>query len=105
MYAVDQTGGKQYRVEEGQLIRVERLDGAPGDEIDLERVLLVGEKDQVHVGRPLVEGARVVGQIVREERGPKIRVFKYKRRKGYHRTRGHRQAQTLLRIRSIAAPA
>ena len=105
MYAVVQTGGKQYRVEEGQILGVEKLAGEPGAEVELERVLMIGDGTSVHVGAPVVEGARVVGEIVRQQRGPKIRVYKYKRRKGYSRTKGHRQSETLLRIRSISAPA
>ena len=105
MYAVIETGGKQYRVEEGELLAVERLAGEPGAEIGLERVLLVGGGERLLVGNPVVEGARVVGQVVRQQRGPKVRVFKYKRRKKYARRIGHRQAQTLIRIRSIHVPA
>ena len=103
MYAVVQTGGKQYRVEEGQLLEVEKLVGEPGTDVQLDRVLMVVDGTSVHVGAPMVEGASVVGQIVRQQRGPKIRVYKYKRRKGYSRTRGYRQSETLLRIRSISA--
>ena len=104
MYAVIQTGGKQYRVEEGQLLDVELLTAQPGEEIGLERVLMIGGGEQVLVGTPVVEGARVVGEVVLHKRGPKIRVFVYKRRKKYARRQGHRQAQTTLRIRSIQAP-
>lgn len=105
MYAVIKTGGKQYRVEEGELLAVERLTGEPGQDVDLDRVLLVGGGEQVLVGNPLVAGARVVGQVVRQQRGPKIRIFTYKRRKKHARRVGHRQLQTLLRIRSIEVPA
>lgn len=105
MYAVIQTGGKQYRVEEGELLAVERLAGEPGATIDLDQVLMIGGGEAVLVGSPTVAGARVVGQVVRQTRGRKIRVFTYKRRKKYARRIGHRQAQTVIRIQSIQAPA
>ena len=100
MFAVVRTGGKQLRVEPGDVVRVERLDGQPGDQIALEDVLMVGG-DQVTVGTPRVEGARVMATIEGEGRGPKIKVFKMKRRKRYRLTQGHRQTYTCLRIDSI----
>ncbi len=105
MYAVIETGGKQYRVEEGELLAVERVMGEPGSTVDLERVLLIGGGEAVVVGSPVVTGARVVGQVVRQTRGRKIRIFTYKRRKKYARRIGHRQAQTVIRIQKIEAPA
>ncbi|MFN7954516.1 MAG: 50S ribosomal protein L21 [bacterium] len=105
MYAVIETGGKQYRVEEGELLAVERLGGEPGATVDLDRVLLIGGGEAVLVGAPVVAGARVVGEVVRQARGRKIRVFTYKRRKKYARRIGHRQAQTVIRIQKIEAPA
>ncbi len=105
MYAVIETGGKQYRVEEGELLAVERVMGEPGATVDLERVLLIGGGEAVVVGSPVVTGARVVGQVVRQTRGRKIRIFTYKRRKKYARRIGHRQAQTVIRIQKIEAPA
>jgi large subunit ribosomal protein L21 len=105
MYAVIQTGGKQYRVAQGDLITIEKLEGAAGDRIELNSVLMVGEGDQVTVGRPWLEQARVVGTIVRQERGPKVLIYKHKRRKGYQKRQGHRQSQTLLRVTDIVADA
>jgi large subunit ribosomal protein L21 len=101
MYAIIHTGGKQYRVSQGDLVTVEKLDGAPGDQIEINSVLMVGEGAQVTVGQPHLEQARVVGTIVRQERGPKIIIYKHKRRKGYQKKQGHRQSQTLLRVTDI----
>lgn len=101
MYAVIRTGGKQVRVEPGQAVRIEKIEGEVGQGVSLAEVLLVGADDQVKVGRPLVEGARVSGTITAQARHPKIRVFKMKRRQNYRRTKGHRQAYTEVRIDSI----
>jgi large subunit ribosomal protein L21 len=101
MYAVIQTGGKQYRVSEGDLVTIEKLAGAAGDRIEIDSVLMVGEGDQVTVGQPRLERARVVGTIVRQQRGPKVLIYKHKRRKGYQKRQGHRQWQTLLRVTEI----
>jgi large subunit ribosomal protein L21 len=104
MYAVIETGGKQYRVRPGDVIEVERLEGA-ADGVRFDRVLLV-EGEGVHaVGTPVVAGAVVSASAVAEVRGPKIRVFKKKRRKGYRRTTGHRQHLLRLRIDDIQLPA
>ncbi|MCA9529958.1 MAG: 50S ribosomal protein L21 [Myxococcales bacterium] len=102
MYAVIQTGGKQYRVAEGDTIRVEKLSGDVGSEIELDRVLMVGG-ERVEVGKPTVAGAKVVAEIVAQDRAKKIIVFKMKRRKGYRRHNGHRQPYTELRIKSLTA--
>jgi len=101
MYAVIRTGGKQARVAPGESIRLEKLDGAVGDTVELSEVLLVGDQGDPRVGTPLVEGARVVGTITAQGRGPKVIVFKMKRRKGYRRKRGHRQAYTEVRVEKI----
>ena len=101
MYAVIRTGGKQVRVEPGQAVRIEKIDGDVGSNVTLPEVLLVGEEDSVKIGQPLVEGAQVSGTITAQARHPKIRVFKMKRRKGYRRTQGHRQAYTEVRIDTI----
>ncbi|MGH7369379.1 MAG: 50S ribosomal protein L21 [Candidatus Methylomirabilaceae bacterium] len=101
MYAVIESGGKQRRVAPGALVTLERIEGEAGTQVELAKVLLVAEGDDVKVGKPYVEGARVVSEIVRQGRGPKITVFKFKRRKRYRRTQGHRQAQTTVRIKEI----
>ena len=101
MYAVIRTGGKQARVAPGDSIRVEKLEGSVGDPVELSEVLLVGDEGEPRIGTPLVEGAKVVGTITAQDRGPKITVFKMKRRKGYRRKRGHRQAYTELRVEKI----
>lgn len=101
MYAIVETGGKQYRVREGDEIRVERLPAPEDGEVALERVLAVGEGASVQVGAPFVEGARVVAQVLGEGRGRKVRVFKYKPKVNYRRRQGHRQAFTRLRVLRI----
>ncbi len=101
MYAVVRTGGKQVRVTPGLAVRVEKLSGAVGDPIELDQVLLVGGEGETRVGTPLVEGVKVVGTITDQGRGPKITVFKMKRRKGYRRKMGHRQDYTEIRVDSI----
>lgn len=100
MYAVVRTGSKQLRVQPGDVVAVERLEGDPGDRVELDEVLLIGG-DAVRVGTPFVEGARVVGTIQGQDRGPKIKIFKYRRRKRYRLRKGHRQSYTSLKIESI----
>jgi large subunit ribosomal protein L21 len=101
MYAVIKTGGKQYVVNEGDTIQVEKLTGEIGSTIDVGEVLAVGEGESVKVGTPLVEGATVTAEILEHDRGKKIIVFKKKRRKGYSRKQGHRQDYTSLKISQI----
>jgi large subunit ribosomal protein L21 len=101
VYAVIQTGGKQYKVKPGEELRVEKLDGKVGDEVYFDKVLLVSKGDEVTVGRPILENAKVVARITRQARGPKIVVFKYKRRKRYRKKQGHRQDFTGLKIIGI----
>jgi large subunit ribosomal protein L21 len=101
MYAVVRTGGKQVRMQPGESVRVEKLEGGVGDQIELAEVLLVGGESDLKVGRPIVEGARVVGTITAQGRGPKIVVFKKKRRKNYSRKTGHRQDYTEIRVDRI----
>ena len=103
MYAVIETGGKQYRVSPGQTVEVELLPAEPGSEVALERVLLVSTDDKTLVGSPTVAGARVMTTVVREGRGDKIIVFKYKPKKRYRRKTGHRQALTRVAITGISA--
>ena len=100
MYAVIKTGGKQYRVSEGQTLRVEKLPGSAGDKITFGEVLLVGG-DTPKIGRPLVAGASVAAEITGQDRGKKIVVFKFKRRKNYRRKNGHRQPYTELKVTGI----
>ena len=103
MYAVIKTGGKQYRVAEGNTLQVEKLQGEPGDEISFDQVLLVGGGDATKVGTPTVKGATVKAQITAQNRGKKIVVFKMKRRKNYRRKNGHRQPYTQIKITGIKA--
>ncbi|MFQ5513837.1 MAG: 50S ribosomal protein L21 [Myxococcota bacterium] len=94
------TGGKQIRVAPGDVVAVEKLAGQPGERVELDQVLLVlGETTRI--GTPCVEGVRVLATIEGEQRGPKLRIFKHKRRKGYRLRRGHRQSYTRIRIESI----
>jgi len=102
MFAVIKTGGKQYRVKSGDVIKVEKLDGEAGAKVNLDEVLMVGEGDKTKVGSPLVKGAKVTAEILGQDRGPKITVFKKKRRQNYRRKKGHRQDITVLRITDIA---
>jgi large subunit ribosomal protein L21 len=102
MYAVIETGGKQYRVELGNEIEVERLDVAAGDTIALERVLLIADGDVATIGRPVVEGALVSADVLRQDRGEKLIVFKYKPKARRRVKKGHRQELTVLRIADIA---
>jgi large subunit ribosomal protein L21 len=102
MYAVIKTGGKQYRVSEGDRLRVEKLDGAKGDVVDLPEVLMLGG-ERVEIGNPMVAGAKVSAEIVAQGFGKKIIVFKMRRRKRYRRKNGHRQPFTELRVTSISA--
>jgi large subunit ribosomal protein L21 len=101
MYAVVRSGGKQVRVEPGAAVRIEKLPGAVGDTVELDQVLLIGGEDGARVGTPLVEGAKAVGTITAQGRGPKLVIFKMKRRKGYKRKTGHRQAYTEIHVDRI----
>jgi len=101
MYAVIKTGGKQYRVAQGDRLRVEKLAGNVGDTVTLGEVLLVGSGDGVKVGAPMVTGAKVEAKIVAQDRDKKIIIFKFRRRKNYRRKTGHRQPFTALEITAI----
>ena len=103
MYAVVAAGGKQYRVEEGDSLRVERLDAEEGTEIELDRVLLVGDGERTIVGKPFVENGKVAATVKGHGRHKKVMVVKFKRRKNYLRRRGHRQRFTELEIGPITA--
>ena len=102
MYAVIETGGKQYRVNEGDTLRVEKLDAAEGASIELDKVLLVADGKDVKIGKPTVDGAKVTATVESHGRGKKIEVVKFKRRKNYLRRQGHRQDYTELKITGIA---
>ena len=103
MYANIRTGGKQYRVEPGDVVRLERLEADVGASVTLDDVLLVGGQDDIHVGAPRLENAAVMGTVVEQGRERKVRVFKQKRRKHYRRTKGHRQSFTAVRIERVEA--
>lgn len=101
MYAIIRTGGKEYKVAEGDIIEVEKLEGDVGSEVELSDVLLTGDKGKVSVGTPLVKGVKVTAEVLDQKKAPKVTVFKFKRRKNYIRTKGHRQRITMLKILSI----
>jgi large subunit ribosomal protein L21 len=101
MYAVVSSGGKQYRVEAGSTLTLERLDGEPGASFTFDRVLLIGDGDEVTVGTPVVAGATVSATVLGETRGPKLVIFKFKQKVKYRRRTGHRQHLTRVRIDAI----
>ncbi|MGI6380929.1 MAG: 50S ribosomal protein L21 [Anaerolineae bacterium] len=103
MYALIETGGRQYRVAVGDTIDVELLDAQVGDSLDIEKVLLVSDDEAVRVGQPLIEGARVSATVLEHGKGPKVVAFKYRPKERYRRTLGHRQPYTRLRIDDIVA--
>lgn len=101
MYAVIQTGGKQYRVSPGDVLKVEKLAGKKGDPVTFDKVLLTSDGEHTQLGTPYLEDSRVVGRITRHAKDRKIIVFKYKRRKGYRRKQGHRQEYTLIKVDQV----
>ena len=101
MYAVLETGSKQYRVAAGDTLEIERLETEAGQSVTFDRVLLVNNEGKVTVGMPIVAGAGVVADVVEHKRGKKVVAFKMKRRKGYHRKVGHRQELTVVKIKEI----
>jgi len=101
MYAVVATGGKQYRVEAGTTLEVERLAGEPGASVTFDRVLMIADGDAVTIGTPVVTGASVVGTVLGDARGPKLVIFKFKQKVKYRRRTGHRQSLTRVRIDAI----
>jgi large subunit ribosomal protein L21 len=101
VYAIIQTGGKQYRVSPGDVLRVERLPGERGDEVTLDQVLLVSDGQELRVGMPLVADAAVKTRIMQQGKGKKVLVYKKKRRKNYRRRQGHRQLFTALQVQEI----
>ena len=101
-YAIFQTGGNQVKVTAGETVKLEKIQGEPGTEVVFDQVLVVSTGGEPRIGQPTVEGARVTGQIVGHDRGKKIRIYKFKRKKGYNKTQGHRQSYTAVLIKSIA---
>lgn len=102
VYAVIRSGGKQYCVSEGEIVRVEKLEIEQGAPVEFKDVLLVKADDKTHIGRPLVQGASVIGVLESQDKDDKILVFKYKKKKQYRRTRGHRQQHSEVRIEKIS---
>ncbi len=103
MRAVIKTGGKQYRVSEGDVVRVEKLPGEVGTSVEIDTVLAVGEGEGIKIGAPTVEGAKVIAQIIEQGKDKKVLIFKKKRRKGYTKKQGHRQPFTSIKIQEIKA--
>ncbi|MHB8909522.1 MAG: 50S ribosomal protein L21 [Syntrophales bacterium] len=102
MYAVIKTGGKQHRVSEGDVIAIEKINGEKGDAVVFDQVLMVEKEGDIRVGRPVLEGAKVVGEILAQTKAAKLIVFKMKKRKGYHKKNGHRQQLTSMKIKEIS---
>jgi large subunit ribosomal protein L21 len=101
MYAVIQTGGKQYRVAQGDDLFLEKLAGQAGDSVVFDRVLMISDGENVQVGKPYLDNTKVIGRLKRQDKHKKVLVFKYKRRKGFRKTRGHRQPFSLVNIEGI----
>ncbi len=102
MYAVVKTGGKEYRISQGDLIRVEKMEGKVGDQVTMKDILMVSHEGQVQVGNPLLANAVITGEIVQQVKGKKVLIYKMKRRKNYRRTKGHRQTYTYIRVNDIS---
>ena len=102
MYAVIKTGGKQYRVSQGDTLRVERLDAGEGESVEFERVLMVGEGDDIRIGAPFLDGSRVTARVKRHGRSDKVEIIKFKRRKHHMKRMGHRQSYTEVEITGIS---
>ncbi|MGQ9630918.1 MAG: 50S ribosomal protein L21 [bacterium] len=103
MYAIIESGGKQYKVQEGEYVQVEKIEGEEGREIRFDRVLMIADGERVEIGTPTLKNASVEAEIVRQGKDKKIVVFKYKPKKNYRRKRGHRQPFTKVRIKKISA--
>ncbi len=103
MYAVIESGGKQHRVEEGEVLRLEKLDAATGEQVNFEKILLIGEGESVTVGTPYVAGGEVTAEVLKQGRGDKVKIVKFKRRKHSQKTQGHRQWFTEVKITEIKA--
>jgi large subunit ribosomal protein L21 len=103
MYAVVHTGGKQYKVQKGETLRIEKIPGEVGSAVTFDKVLMVADGEEIRVGQPVLENAKVQASIVEQDKAKKVLVFKYKRRKRYRRKQGHRQPYTAIRIDGIDA--
>ena len=103
MYAVIETGGKQYRVQEGDVITVEKLNVLAGDSVEFDKVLVLSDGKTVQVGTPIIETAKVYGSVVENGKGQKVIIFKYKSKKDYRKKQGHRQPYTMIKIDSLSA--
>ncbi|HYA86607.1 MAG TPA: 50S ribosomal protein L21 [Nitrospirota bacterium] len=103
MYAVINTGGKQYKVAPGDIVRVESLDAKEGDTVELKDVFMVADGDKVSVGKPSLSSAKVMAEVVEQGRGEKLLIFKHRRRKGFRKTTGHRQNYTAIKVKEIIA--
>ncbi|MDI3540826.1 50S ribosomal protein L21 [Koleobacter methoxysyntrophicus] len=101
MYAIIETGGKQYRIQEGDILRVEKLDIPEGETVEFDKVLAISKGDSFSVGQPYLEGAKVLGKVLNHGKGKKVIVFKYKAKKNYRRKQGHRQPFTRVQIENI----
>ncbi len=103
MYAVIATGGKQYRVEQGGVLRIEKLDAEPGATVEFDQVLLVADGDKITVGKPMLKGSKVSATVESHGKGDKVSIVKFRRRKHYMRMKGHRQQYTQVRVTAISA--
>lgn len=103
MYAVIESGGKQHRVEEGEILQLEKLDAATGEKVEFDKVLMVGEGESVKIGTPYVEGGKVTAEVLKQGRAKKIRIIKFNRRKHFRKQQGHRQWFTEVKIVGIKA--
>jgi large subunit ribosomal protein L21 len=102
MYAVIKSGGKQHRVTPGEVLTIEKLAGSKGDQVVFDQVLMVADNADIRIGAPVVEGAKVIGEILEQKKGPKINIFKMKRRKGSKKKTGHRQQLTSMKVKEIS---
>lgn len=103
MYAVIESGGKQHRVQEGEVLKLEKLEAATGEKVDFDKVLMVGEGESVKIGTPYVEGSKVTAEVLSQARGDKVKIIKFSRRKHYRKQQGHRQWYTEVKITGIKA--
>jgi large subunit ribosomal protein L21 len=103
MYAVIESGGKQHRVEEGEILQLEKLEVATGEKVKFDKILMVGEGESVQIGTPYVKGSQVIAEVLKQGRGDKIRIIKFNRRKHFQKTQGHRQWFTEVKITGIKA--